>query len=243
MGTMRLLLVALFNMLYDWLIRLLTLGIGLFMLLCGGLGAIATFNNLKTSLFAPPFYPDRSGRFVAQGIVQATDSSKMVTAPLSQSPCVACKLTISESRGRSRRVFLYTKYRGQSNISLRTEYGLLSIDSCELHLERYHTSDQQHMFRLFSQEQSYSLLTQHNISANSSVGTRRSLSITESVLCEGDVVYAIGRQIWSNQKRILKSVIVTDKPIRHFIAKSIFMFTASMLIIYLSVGVIHIAFR
>ena len=230
-------------MIQDWFMRLLTLGIGLFMMLCGGMGAIATFNSLRLAVFAPPFHPRRSGRFMAQGVVRATDPSQVQTTPLSHTACVAYRFAITEIRGRKSKVFLYTEYRGRSNISLSTENGVLQIDRCELDFNDYHANDQQHVFRDFLQARSHTLLAQHNISSKNAVGARRSLSITESILREGDAVYAVGRQVWVDQKRIFKDVIVTDKPIRRFIMRATVMFAASILVLYLSVGVVQVAFR
>ena len=223
--------------------QVLTLGLGLFMMLCGSMGAISAFNSLRLAAFAPPFHPRRQGRIMACGLVRPTDPSQLQTAPLSQIPCLAYQFSIVESRGRNTKAYLHSERRGQWNLSIHTPSGVLPVTSCELDLNNIHLQDHQHLFAEFENQRAFALLSENNISPNNMAGMRRSLTLRESILRSGDRVYLIGRQQWSDGQRTLKNAVITDKPISQFILKASVMLVASAAVVYISTGVIHLALR
>lgn len=222
---------------------LLTLGVGLFVMLCSGMGAVSSFNSLRLVVFAPDFHPARKGRIIARGVVRATDAAQIQKTPLSHTPCLAYSFSIIESRGRRTKAYLHTERRGQWNLTVQTEKGSIAVERCQLYLSRVHFQDVQHTFKEFVQMRSHELLTEHNISPKNLAGIRRSLSLTEVILRDGDQVSLMGRQYWNGQQRSLKNAIITDKPVRDFILTMSVMFVASLLFFYFSIGVIQVAFR
>ena len=100
---------------------LLTLGVGLFVMLCSGMGAVSSFNSLRLVVFAPDFHPARKGRIIARGVVRATDAAQIQKTPLSHTPCLAYSFSIIESRGRRTKAYLHTERRVQKNNKEQTK--------------------------------------------------------------------------------------------------------------------------
>jgi hypothetical protein len=199
-----------------------------FHLLLGGFTALMGvgsflwgFHRLRLTVFALSRHPHYQGRVITQGLARPTDPQQVHMSPLSESPCIAYQFSILESRsgvkgGRSQSV-LYQDIRGQWNLSLQTPRGIIPIQSCELDFDRASWQDTQTVFRHFAHPRSVLLLAEHGINPQLA-RWRRSLTLSETLIRDGDPIRVIGR-MQSHPPR-LAAAIVTDKSDRRILLEA-----------------------
>ncbi|MFK8185581.1 MAG: hypothetical protein AB8B99_19565 [Phormidesmis sp.] len=225
------------------------LGIAFYLLLGGfvtfmGAGTCIYFlRRLRLTLLTPQYHPHRTGRMIATGLVRATHTNEQYLTPLSKTPCVAYELTITESKGKNSRITHYREFRGQQNLSIQTTRGTVQIGNYTLEVIGAHFQDHQHVFSHFSHPKSAAFLAEKGIKPNSMVGTKRSLTIREFILRNGDPIRAIGKRQQQTHPVTLENALVTDQPIWQIIGLSLLFCAAGAFVAWIGFGILTLGFR
>jgi len=223
--------------------QLLTVVYALLFLLLGSMGAISAGNSLRQTAFVPNYHPRRRGRVKAKGLVRATDPAQTYMTPLSQTQCIAYRISITRKTGKNASTTLYQETCGQGNLSLQTQHGTLPISPCKLQLQKVHYQDHYNILKDFHNPLSHQILKEKNITLKNIAGIKRSLTISEYILCNGDPAYMVGQQAWNNGQQELKAVIVTDQPVRRLVLVASVMLTGSLVCIYIATAMIQAVFQ
>ena len=145
--------------------------------------------------------------------------------------------------GKNSSTTLYQETCGQENLSLQTQHGTLPISQCELQLKRVHCQDRYNLLKDFDNPLSYQILREKRITLKNIAGIKRSITISEYILRNGDPAYMVGQQEWNNRRRVLNTVIVTDQPVRQLVLLASVMLIGSSVCIYIALAMIQAALR
>lgn len=201
--------------------RVFHLLLGGSILLMGGGGVLWGWQRLMGCICGGHVHSRRRGRIASRGMARATNPDEIQNSPLSIRSCIAYDCLILESRsgvkGIASPATLYRLCRGQWNLSIQTTRDQLPIRRCELDLERPHALDRQNLLHSFIHARSDNLLAERGIDPELA-GMRRSLSVLEFIVCDGDAVSVFGRM--NPESRKIEDAIVTDNPRSRFLLES-----------------------
>lgn len=217
--------------------------LGLFVILMGGAACWGAIQRLRQTVLVPKFHPRRIGRMVATGLVRAVNSKDVHFAPLSLTPCIAYQFLILERRSKNSVVVLYRESKGQWNLKLQTQMGMVQLNPRELDLDKIHDRDNQHLFESFSKPRSVLLLEEKGIKPTNITRMRRSLTLKECILSNGDSIRVIGRREDDHQPLLLEDAIITNKSVLRVILESFLMLIVGAAFIWFALGLIDYAFR
>ena len=226
--------------LMSLLARTFHLILGSFIALFGGAGFLWGIHRLRTSVFVRNYHPRHLGRVVVRGKACATNPNKVLRSILSKRSCIAYNFSILELKGKSNSRILYRESRGQWNLSIQTKMAKVQINPREMDFKNPHFQDSQNLFGDFANPLSLTLLAEKGINPRI-FGIRRSLLLEESVISDGDEIWALG---WIHDQALqLEDAIVTDKSVSRIIVESSLACIVSAWFVWIALAVLAYTLR